>query len=164
MTIKFDHFLKKFPIIELPVTLRDDSHHDFSKENDPLPAQMIQEYITHYETTKQDEDITEYVPCFQLPVEKKTYKAIVYWKAGLLSYDYVLAIYDSKLGIMIDKKAIAGTKVVGKAVKRILAFFKEDFSIQIAEGIEEVGKEYIADSTKTHRFEILDNGRIEQDY
>ena len=164
MTIKFDHFLKKFPIVELPVTLRDDSHHDFSNENDPMPPPMIAEYITHYETTLPDDDLTEYIACFQLPVENKPYKAIVYWKATLLNYDYVLATYDAKLGIMIDKKAIAGTKIVGQAVKRILAFIKEDFSIQIAEGIEETGKEYVADSTKTHRFEILDNGRIEQDY
>lgn len=162
MKIKLKHFLDKFPEVELPVTLRDDSHHDFAQTNDPLPAEMIQEYIVHYEATEPDE-LTEYIACFQLPIEKKDFKAVVYWKAGLLNYDYVLATYDIKIGSMIDKRAIAGTKVVGNSVKLIIALIKEDLSIHIAEGVEQ-GAEYDADSTKIRRFEILDNGRIEQDY
>lgn len=163
MSIKFEHFIKKFPKVELPIVFSEDLHHDFAKENEPLPLQLIDEYIAKYETTVQD-DMTEYVPCIQLPIDKKTYAAVVYWKAGLLNYDYVLATYDTKLGVMIDKKSIAGTKVIGNAVKRIVAIIKEGLTIHSAEGIEETGKEYIADSTKVQRFEILENGRIEQDY
>lgn len=163
MTIKFEHFLSKFPKVDLPVVLSEDSHHDFSKENEPLPPLMVEQFITQYETTVQD-DLTEYIACFQLPIDKKGFKAIIYWKAGLLNYDYVLAIYDEKTGVMVDKKAIAGTKVINNAVKRIVAFLKEDFTIHSAEGVEESGKEYVADSTKVKRYEILDNGRIEQDY
>ena len=162
MAITFEHFLNKFPKVELPVTLRDDSHHDFSTHNEPLSDVLIQQFIRHYEATDPD-DLTEYIACFQLPIEKKDFKAIVYWKAGLLNYDYVLATYDKK-GIMIDKKAIAGTKVVGNAVKLIVAFIKEDLSINIVEGLESQGESYDADTSKVRRFEILENGRIEQDY
>lgn len=163
MANPFEHFISKFPEIELPLILSEDVHHDFSNENDPLPLQLIKQYISKYETSIQD-DMTEYVPCFQVPMENKTFKAVVYWKAGLLNYDYVLATYDSKTGTMIDKKAIAGTKVVGNAVKRIAAIIKEDLTIHTAEGIEETGKEYEADSSKAKKYQMLDNGRIEQDY
>ena len=144
MKIKLSHFLEKFPKIELPVTLSEESHHGFSKENDPLPAEMILEYITHYEASEPDE-FTEYIACFQLPLEKKTYSAVIYWKAGLLNYDYVLATYDKKIGSMIDKRAIAGTRVVGNNIKLAVAIIKEDMSIHIAEGVEE-GADYDADS------------------
>ena len=163
MSVKFEHFLSKFPEVELPITLSDDVHHDFSKENDPLQPLMIEEYITRYEATEPDE-MTEYVACFQMPIEKKDFKAVVYWKAGLLNYDYVLATYNPQTGVMIDKRAIAGTKVVGNAVKRIVAFVKEDFTIHVAEGVEDSALSYNADSTKVRRFEMLENGRIEQDY
>lgn len=163
MTVKFDYFLSKFPVVELPVILSEDSHHDFSNENDPLSPAVIDKFMTQYETTVQD-DMTEYVACFQLPLENKSFSAIIYWKAGLLNYDYILATYDTKTGTMIDKKAIAGTKVVGNAVKRIVAIVKEDLTVHSAEGIEEGGQDYDADSTKVKKFAILDNGRIEQDY
>ncbi len=162
MAITFEHFLKNFPEVELPVTLRDDSHHDFSRHNEPLSDVMIQQFIAHYEPSDPD-DLTEYIACFQLPTENKNFRALIYWKAGLLNYDYVLATYDKK-GIMIDKKAIAGTKVVGNAVKLIVAFIKEDLSIHLVEGLENQGEDYIADTSKARRFEILESGRIEQDY
>ena len=163
MKVEFKFFLEKFPAAKLPIILSDESHHDFAKENDPLPPPIVQDFIIHYEPSEPDE-FTEYIACFQIPTPKKDFKAIVYWKAGLLNYDYVVATYEGKTGVMIDKKAIAGTKVVGNAVKRIVATIFEDFSIVTAEGVEEKNVDYIADSSQTHRYEILENGRIEQDY
>ena len=164
MKVEFDNYLKRFPQLELPITFSEDTHHDFSNENDPLQVEMIAEYITRYEATEIDDDITEYVACFQLPLEKKDYAAVVYWKATLLNYDYVLATYDPKLGTMIDKKAIAGTKIVGNAVKRIVAIINEDLTIHAAEGIAESESGYNADASKIRRYQILDNGQIEQEY
>ncbi len=164
MTIKFDHFLGKFPEIELPVTLSEDTHLDFSKENDPLPGQMIAEFIGKYEAAVPDEDLTEYIACLRLPTEKREYKAIVYWRASLLSYDYVLATYNPKTGVMIDKKAIAGTKIVGDNIKRIVAIINEDFTIHVVEGMESETGAFDPDASKARRFELFDSGRIEQDY
>jgi hypothetical protein len=163
MTIKIDNFIKKFPKIELPIILSEEAHHEFSKENDPLNAPMIDEYIAKYEATVPD-DFTEYIPCFSLPLSNKHFAAIVYWKASLLTYDYVLATYDIKLGVMVDKRAISGTKVVDNAVKRSVAIIKEDLSIDVAEGVSETGLEYTAENSKAKRFSILDTGHIEQDY
>ena len=119
---KFKDFLERFPELPLPLTLRDDSHHDF-EQNKPLSDEMIASYITRYEIGQVD-DFTEYVACFSFPkVAKQPYQAVVYWKAALMQYDYVLATYSLD-GNMIDKKAIAGTKVVGN-----LAAFTPKFRI-----------------------------------
>ena len=56
------------------------------------------------------------------------------------------------------------TKVIGDAVQHTLATIDEKFAIFVAEGAATGGGDYDPNSTKTHRFEILENGRIEQDY
>jgi hypothetical protein len=164
MTVNFKNYKERFPLVELPITLSEDSHHDFSTENDPLQTEMIKEYITRYEAVEIDDELTEYMACFQVPLDKKEFIALVYWKAALLTYDYVLATYNPKTGDMIDKKAIAGTKVVDNGVKRIAAIIKEDLSVFVAEGVAEDGKEYDADASKVRRFQILDSGLIEQEF
>jgi hypothetical protein len=149
MTINFSNFLSRFPEVEPPITLRDDSNHDF-EANPPLQDEMIEQYITRYEAVELD-DFTEYMACFSLPKREK-FQALVYWKAALLNYDFVIATFG-KEGNMIDKKAIAGIKVVGQDIAR-----------SIAEGVEVNGGDFNADTTKARRFQIAENGLIEQEY
>jgi hypothetical protein len=159
---KFNNFLSKFPEVPLPLTLRDDSHHDF-EQNPPLSDEMIADFIGRYEIGEIDE-FTEYMACFSFPnVAKQAYQAVVYWKAALMQYDYVLATYSLD-GNMIDKKAIAGTKVMGQTVHHTLATIDEKNVIFIAEGAATEEGDYDPNSTKTKCFEIEENGRIEQDY
>ena len=160
MKVDFTNYLGRFPEIELPVTLRDDSNHDF-EANPPLQDDMIEQYITHYEAVEVD-DFTEYMACFQVPKSEK-FQALVYWKAALMNYDFVISTYG-KDGNMIDKKAIAGIKVVGQNISRSIATIHEDLAISIAEGIELSNGDFDPDTTKARRFQILDNGLIEQEY
>jgi hypothetical protein len=160
MKVNFANYLGRFPEVELPVTLRDDSNHDF-EGNDPLQAEMIEQYITRYEATEMDE-FTEYIACFRLP-KNNDFQTVIYWKAALLNYDFVVATYG-KEGNMIDKKAIAGLKVVGQDITRIIATIAEDLAINVAEGMEVSGGDFDADTTKARRFQILESGLIEQEY
>jgi hypothetical protein len=160
MKVNFTNYLGRFPEIELPVTLRDDSNHDF-EANPPLQDEMIDQYIMRYEAVEMD-DFTEYMACFQLPKSEK-FQALVYWKAALMNYDFVIATYG-KDGNMIDKKAIAGIKVIGQDISRSIATINDDLSINIAEGMEVNGGDFNADTTKARRFQIAENGLIEQDY
>jgi hypothetical protein len=160
MKVDFTNYLGRFPEIELPVTLRDDSNHDF-EANPPLQDEMIDQYIMRYEAVEMD-DFTEYMACFQLPKSEK-FQALVYWKAALMNYDFVIATYG-KDGNMIDKKAIAGIKVIGQDISRSIATINDDLSINIAEGMEVNGGDFNADTTKARRFQIAENGLIEQDY
>ena len=161
-TIDFQHFLEKFPIHELPLMLSEDSHHHFSTHNDPLPEAMIQQYISRYEAVTSDEEIAEYIACLRLPSGKELdYEAIVYWKADLLRYDYILATYDKKTGSMIAKKLIAGTTVEGEKVVRSAATINEIRQIFMAKGSTEKDDSYDANSSQAQQWEILENGMIE---
>ncbi len=155
--VTFDFFLDFFPLIELPITLTDEVHHDFSKENKALPPQAIGEFISRYEAKTAD-DFTEYIACFRLPASEH-YQGLVYWKAGLLTYDFVLVTY-SKIGNMIDKRAIAGTKVQGDKVRKIVATIDEHLTIFIVEGAADNELNYEANSSRVQKLEILENGRI----
>ena len=160
MKVNFANYLSRFPEVELPVTLRDDSNHDF-EGNDPLQAEMIEQYITRYEAAEMDE-FTEYIACFRL-AKKHDFQTVVYWKAALLNYDFVVATYG-KEGNMIDKKAIAGLKVEGQDITRVIATIEEDLAINVAEGMEVSGGDFNADSTKARRFQIMESGLIDQEY
>ncbi|MFM2268443.1 MAG: hypothetical protein RL757_1884, partial [Bacteroidota bacterium] len=157
---EFGYFLKFFPKIALPFTISDEMQHDFSKENHALPSTVIEQFISRYEATTVD-DFTEYIPCFQLPEKEKKspFVAVVYWKAGLLNYDYVLATY-AKNGAMLDKRAIAGMRVVNEKVSKMIATIKDDFTIYAAEGLADDEKNYNANTSKITQLEILDNGHI----
>ena len=43
--VRFKEFLKKFPVVALPVTIGEGTHLEFSRINDPLPQQMIDQFI-----------------------------------------------------------------------------------------------------------------------
>ncbi|MCC7507085.1 MAG: hypothetical protein IT259_17390, partial [Saprospiraceae bacterium] len=67
MKYHFPDFVAKFPPVSMPVTLGEDTHHTFSTENEPLPADMVEQFIlpTNDPGTPDDE-FTEYVPCFSI--------------------------------------------------------------------------------------------------
>jgi hypothetical protein len=155
--VDFNLFLDFFPQVELPITLTDDLHFDFSKENNALPLAVISQYISRYEAIEADE-FTEYVPCFRLPIAEH-YQGLVYWKAGLLTYDYVLVTY-SKTGNMIDKRAISGTKIEGQNIRKTVATIDEHLTIFVVEGVANEPFNYEANSSRVQRIEIEENGRI----
>ena len=131
-TIDFSDFVKKFPRVDLPVTLTEDTQMIFSKKNNPLPKQMIEEFIIPIEDDMVDE-FTEYVPCFRIS-KTKNFHAIIYWKAGLMTYQYYLVTFDKK-GNLIEKRVIAGTEVKKDALRRTIATIKEDWTIPVVEGV-----------------------------
>jgi len=156
--VTFNQFLSKFPFIELPVLLNDESHHTFSTENSPLPEAMIQLFIQPIEDAECDE-FTEFIPCFQLPVQEE-YHSLVYWRAGLLQYHYTLATF-SKKGHFIDKRIIAGTFIQEATLTQSVATINESFEIFIASGRGNTqSDEYDAESSTAYELEIAPDGQI----
>ncbi|MEN0003162.1 MAG: hypothetical protein AAF798_03425 [Bacteroidota bacterium] len=156
--IQFPHFLSLFPEIELPITLGTDSHFVFSKKNDPLPALAIQQYLLPTELEEVD-DMTEFVPCFRL---SNTYDihAVVYWKAGLLNYQYILLTF-TKQGVAIDKKVIAGTFSDGELLTQSVATIDEDWTIHVVSGQQGIDiDDYDASSSRAFQLELLPEGNI----
>ncbi|MCR9287311.1 MAG: hypothetical protein NXI23_08020 [Bacteroidetes bacterium] len=158
LEVKFQHFLEKFPIIDLPITLSDDLHLTFSQNNEPLNPLMIQQYIAFIEGEEPDE-FTEYIPCFKIP-ETLEFHAIVYWKASLMNYQYVMATFD-KVGNMIDKRVLGGTFSDGKVVTKSLVTIDPDWMIYVVTGqLESVDITYDATQSRAFDLELLPDGKI----
>ncbi len=156
--VDFGQFIAMFPELELPVTLTDESHIQFSITNDPLTQPQIQEFIHSIEQSDFDE-YTEFIPCLRIP---KTYSfhGIVYWRAGLMDYEYTLATF-TKEGQLIDKKVIAGTKIHEGKLVRSVTTIDDDWIMYIVIGstdIEEKGTN--AENSRSLNMELLPTGEI----
>ena len=150
--------LEFFPEIELPITLAEDDHHTFSQNNKALPKLMIEQYFVPLEKTAPD-DFTEYIPCFRIP-ETGNFTAIVYWKASLMTYEYILLTFDKK-GKIIDKKTIAGTKAEGQALARSVATITEDWEIYMVGGVVSANDDsYDPANSQSVCLELLPTGEI----
>ena len=158
MKIKLDNFLERFPLIEMPITIGEDSHHSFSKQNEPLQQKMIDQYLLPYEGGEQDE-FTEFVPCLRIP-KTHQFHAIIYWKASLMDYQYILMTLTEK-GDLIDKRVIAGTFSDGNTLTNSVATIDEDWVIYIASGQSKASiQHYDASSSRAYKLELLPEGNI----
>lgn len=142
----------------MPVTLGEDTHHVFGMENKPLSEAMISQFIHPAEEVAADDEFTEYVPCFSIE-GTEDFVALVWWKAELMNYEYVLATFNGK-GELISKKVIAGTKVNDGQVTNAVALINDEWEITIGEGSSANGDHFDPSSSKTRYMEIMVNGQI----
>lgn len=158
----FADFLALFQVAELPVSLTLDSHKAFEEISDLIPPDLVSNFIMQ-EDELPEEEFTEYLPCFKLPDAKdREYKSVVYWKASLMRYDFILATY-TKTGIPISRQVIAGTSSDGKTIVRKLATIEKDFSIEIIAS-EQDAHSFHFDPSASYElsYELLPNGYISQ--
>jgi hypothetical protein len=156
----FEQYLEKYPPINMPVTLGEDTHHTFGLENMPFAEEMIAQYMQPIEPEDIDE-FTEFLPCFRI-ADIDEFVAVVYWKAALLTYEYVLVTYNLK-GEFINRKVIARTHVKGEQIVRSVATIDDEFVIFIGEGITSaIADDFDPTKSKTYNMEILPNGEIIQ--
>ncbi len=157
--LAFPDFISKFPPVKMPITLGEGDHHVFGTENDPLSDAQISEFIHPLEAVTPDDEFTEYIPCFGI-ADTEQFIALVWWKAELLNYEYVLTTYTLK-GVVIGSKVIAGTSAKNGKVYRAVASINEDYEISIVEGVSDDGNMlFDPSSSKTRFLEILVNGEI----
>lgn len=157
--LSFGNLLEYFPPIELPITLTSDIHHVFLQENKPIPEGLVQKFL---QTSEVEDDVfTEYAACFRLPGNEQ-YQAIVFWKASLMTYEYILATFQSN-GRQISSRVIGGTKSDGASLLKRIATIDEEGLILIAEGIGPLDeRQYNADQSHTYQLEIAETGDILQ--
>lgn len=154
----FSDFVERFPEVDLPVNLTSESIFAIDKENLPLPEEMILAFLGEIEAHDFDE-FTEYIPCFRLK-ETHQFTAVVYWKAQLLQYQYILATFDQK-NEFIKSAVIAGTQTDGDEILQSVAHIDEDWVIQILEGKSKIESEqYDPNQSKSYNMEILATGEI----
>ena len=157
--LTFPDFVAKFPPVTMPATLGEDTHHVFSTENDPLSDELIAQFIHPTEEVVPDDEFTEYVPCFAIN-DTKEYIALVWWKAELLNYEYVLATFNPN-GQLIDQEVIAYTRIEDGKVQRAVASITSELEIVIALGTSsDNGDSFDPLTSKTLEMEILASGEI----
>ncbi|MCU0348642.1 MAG: hypothetical protein MUC59_17015 [Saprospiraceae bacterium] len=155
MTI--NQFANIFPEVQLPISITEESSFDFSMQNEPLPQKAITEYLLPIE--EDVDDLTEFVPCFRIEGLKDVH-AVVYWKASLLNYQYVLATFE-KSGKLIDKQVVAGMVSDGRSIVRTVARIDEDMTIYMVSGmVEGSEEEYDAANSTAKELELLPDGRM----
>lgn len=155
----FTKYIDLFQTISFPVTLHKDAHHDFSKQSQGIRSELLDEYVIPY-IGQQDDEYTEYVPCFQLRAEKE-FIAIVLWRAALLEYEYYVMTYNNA-GDLIHQQVIAGMKSDGQNIITRIAIIDDDSNIHMVEGAKNNANEQDYDPTNTREFtfELTPDGHI----
>lgn len=154
--IRFSDFLEFFPEVELPVTLTEESAVNFSAINKAISLEAIDQFIIPHEA--EHDELTEYVPCFRLP-DTGNIHAIVYWKAGVLNYEYKLITYD-KNAELIDGKVIAATITNGESIVRTVATIDPDWIIHSVVGEQKLDSRTPNTASKAFNLEMLATGEI----
>ncbi len=152
----FKQFLEYFPEVDLPVTLTEDSSLDFSRLNTPFAGEIIANYIIPIEA--ETDEFTEYLPCFKIK-NTTNFHAVVYWKAGLLNYEYKMVTF-SKNGELIDGKVIAATITNQETIVRTVSTIDEDWIIHTVVGQQEVDTTSLNKKSKSYTLELLGTGEI----
>lgn len=155
----FTQYIKLFPEIPFPLTLHQDAHHDFSIQNQSIRQEYLNQYV-HPFIEKQDDEFTEFIPCFVLR-EEKHFIAVVLWRAGLMEYEYFLITYNNA-GDSIDHQVIAGMKSDGERVIIRIAMIDDDSSIHMVEGTADELQlfDYDPQKTRKYSFEFTHDGHI----
>lgn len=151
-----EEFLSFFPVVDLPITLSEDMVEIFSKNNKVFPSPAIAEYISKWEPNI--DEYVEFIPCIQLPVEDE-FIGIVYWKGGLMQYEYII-ITLTKKGELISRKSISSTIVEGETIKKSVASIDEDLIINIMAGATLDEDKYDPATSQAFSMEILPTGDI----
>lgn len=159
-SISFDFFLEQFPVTELPFTLGEETVRVISQSTDPLNGTLVEKFIHPLEEAAVNEEFTEFVACFQLPPQEN-FVGLVYWRADLLQYHYVLVTLDSKTGELIDRQVIAGTSYDGEELTQSSSAITEDLTIYIVSG-QGLGDDYdySAAGSTAHRYQVSEQGKI----
>lgn len=155
--ISFASFIEYFPEVELPIILTEESIHNFSKLNTPLPISAYSFFI------KEDVDIpdefTEYIPCLRFTPGENV-AVILLWKGGLLSYDYLMISYNIKKQEEINRKIIAGTKILEGTIIKSSAVISTDFEVDILVNSYSSEKQMYPERSEQFVVEIMMDGTM----
>lgn len=124
----------------------------------PLPESLIDTYILPFEAEEFDE-FTEYIPYARIS-GTKGFEALVYWKAGVLRYEFILATYSPQ-GAPVSHAIIGGMRFEDEGTIHSVAIIHENLSIVIAEGMTDGDDTtQVSSPTQTYHMSILDSGEI----
>ena len=152
----FTEFIDFFPLLKPPFNLLPDIS-QIPSHTLPLPGPLLDAFIYPFEGEEADE-FTEYIPYARIS-GTRDYYAIIYWKAGVMQYEFILATYSND-GQPISHAIVGGLRLDGKNILHSVAVIHEDMSITIAEGVAVEGGESNVEDTSTYQMSIQPTGQI----
>jgi hypothetical protein len=152
----FTEFIDFFPLLELPFNLLPDLE-EIPSDGLPLPAHLLDAFILPIEGGEVDE-FTEYIPYGRIE-GLKDFHAIIYWKAGLMQYEFVLVTFSLE-GLPISHAIIGGMRTEDNGILHSVAVVHPDLSITIAEGVAIQNELTGIDETNTYQMTIQPSGEI----
>ena len=155
-TAHFSEFIEFFPLLDPPFSLLPDIG-QIPSDTLPLPGYLLEAFILPFEGEEADE-LTEYIPYGRISSTKGFY-ALIYWKAGLMQYEYILATYNLQ-GEAISHAIIGGLRSDDEGLLHSVAVIQPNLSITIAEGIAVNGRLPDLDKTNTYQMAIQPSGQI----
>ena len=156
--IHIEDLLGFFPEVELPIEVTEDLVMTAESVNKVLPPAIIEEFLVKWEGGEDFDEFTEFVPILRIR-EAEEFHALIYWKGGLMKYEYILVTLD-KLGNFITRKSIASTLSDGNTVKKSVSKIDEDMIIHIMAGENQVNGKYDPSKSQAFNMEILHSGDI----
>jgi len=156
--VNVDDLLGFFPEVELPIDITEDLVVTADRVNKVLPQEIIEKYIVSWEGKEDFDEFTEFVPILQIK-EAEEFHAVIYWKGGLMKYEYILATLD-KTGELITRRPIASIISDNKTVKKAFCTIDEDMIIHIMAGATSVDQKYDPSNSQAFNMEIMHTGDI----
>lgn len=156
--IRLEDLLSFFPEVELPIEFTDDLVMTADSVNKVLPAAIIEAFIVKWEGNEAFDEFTEFVPILRIR-DAEEFHALVYWKGGLMKYEYILVTLD-KQGNFITRRPIASTISDGVTVKKSVSKIDEDMIIHIMAGENLADGKYDPSRSQAFNMEILHSGDI----
>ena len=150
-------FIQRFPTLEPPLTLTEDSVFSFSKHNKLINREMANQFFSEYEIDYIDSEDTEYIPCFRFQISDD-FHTLVYWRASALQYEYYLITVD-KRGKLLDRKLIGGIVGQEAGLLRMVTSIDINYIIYVVASLTGIE---VADETQSQSYslEILPDGSI----
>ncbi len=156
--VSFAAYLDRFEKQTLPLQITEKTYKLINELNEPLPDIIVSTFIKR---EGDNEDVAEYVPVLRLPDTEEVI-AIVFWRAGLMRYDYYLASYNQR-GDLLDQRLVASTRYEDNNITRSILKIDEEGLIFVVKGeIPLNSKDYEASSSKHSYFEVLPDGSIQE--
>jgi len=156
--IRLEDLLSFFPEVELPLEVTEDLVMTAETVNKVLPSSIIEAYFIKWENNEEIDEFTEFVPILKV-AETEEFHAVLYWKGGLMRYEYILVTMD-KLGNLISRKPVASTISDGVTVKKSVAKIDEDLIIHIMAGENLANGKYDPANSQAFNMEVIHTGDI----
>lgn len=149
----FEKLLEYFHHIELPISFEPHHTHQLTEKNNTIPTDLAKVFLDE-NLTEEQEEYVELISFGRISLGNGCI-GLVYWKADLMNYEYILVNLD-KNGEILAKKRIGGTQYVEKRLLHTVATIEPNLSVSNETYQEQRPERILA----AENWQIMENGEM----